>query len=262
MEIIYIGFEGGEKVFNIYCDESCHLPNDNSDVMVLGAIKCDNNKKTEIFNEIRSIKEKHGISSWTEIKWTKVSNSKLNLYKELVDYFFNNINLSFRCIVAPRKSSLDHMRFNNGSYDEWYYKMYYLLLLPLVSNKRTTSTTHPLNYRVFIDIKDTLGGPKIKKLKEVLIKGIQKENLPGLSSKNSLKDIYQINSLESELLQLADLLIGIVTFYYRGLYFEKNSSKGKKALVNYVLTKHKLTLFRSTNREEEKFNIFVWQQQG
>ena len=26
--------------YNIYCDESCHLQNDNSNVMVLGAVWC------------------------------------------------------------------------------------------------------------------------------------------------------------------------------------------------------------------------------
>lgn len=248
-------------MFNIYCDESCHLPNDNSEVMVLGAIECEDKNKKEMFNEIRRIKQKHGISSWAEIKWTKVSQSKLNFYKELIDYFFNN-NLSFRCIIAPNKSSLDHELYNNGDYDEWYYKMYYLLLLPMIGNKTDIISLQEPDCRVFIDIKDTKGGPKVKKLREILIKGIKKESLPGLNNKNFLKDVYQINSRESELLQLADLLIGIVTFYYRGLYFSDKSSKGKRALIKYVLTKHNLTLYRSTLKSDEKFNIFVWKQQG
>jgi hypothetical protein len=249
-------------MFNIYCDESCHLPNDNSDVMVLGAIKCEDSRKKEIYQEIREIKQKHGISTWAELKWTKVSRSKQDLYKELIDYFFCNTNLSFRCVIAPGKRTLDHERFNNGNYDEWYYKMYYQLLLPLVAKDINTRDTNLQNYRVFIDIKDTLGGPKIKKLHEILIQGIKKEDLPGLTNKEFINGVYQINSLESELLQLADLLIGIVTFYCRGLYFIDKSSKGKRDLVKYALTKHKLTLYRSTNRNEEKFNIFVWQQQG
>jgi hypothetical protein len=250
-------------VFNIYCDESCHLPNDNSNVMVLGAIKCDENKKTEIYHDIREIKKKHGISTWTEIKWTKVSQSKLELYKELIDYFFKNINLSFRCIVATSKSSLNHERFNNGNYDDWYYKMYYHLLLPFFGKmNNTVGHDDDFNYRVFIDIKDTQGGPKVKKLKEVLIKGINKEQLPGLSNQHYLKDIHQINSRESELLQLADLLIGIITFYYRGFHFDVKSSKGKRELINHCFIKHKLTLYQSTNVSEEKFNIFIWQPRG
>ena len=35
--------------YNIYCDESCHLQNDKSNVMVLGAIWCAKEKKQEIY---------------------------------------------------------------------------------------------------------------------------------------------------------------------------------------------------------------------
>ena len=146
--------------YSIYCDESCHLPNDDSDVMVLGAVMCPTNLKRKAFEDIRNIKAHHGLSSWHEIKWTKVSGSKINFYLELVNYFFSNDFLSFRGVVATNKSKLDHMRYNQGSYDLWYYKMYFYLLSPLID---------PLHdYRIFIDIKDTKGGPKVKKLHEVL----------------------------------------------------------------------------------------------
>ena len=96
---------------NIYCDESCHLPNDNSDVMVLGAITCSKENKQSIFENIRNIKQKHNVSTWNEIKWTKVSNSKIDMYKELIDYFFQNDDLSFRGLIAKNKSDLDHNRY-------------------------------------------------------------------------------------------------------------------------------------------------------
>ena len=47
--------------YNIYCDESCHLQNDNSNVMVLGAVWCLKEKKREIFKRLRNIKEEHGL---------------------------------------------------------------------------------------------------------------------------------------------------------------------------------------------------------
>lgn len=40
-------------LINIYCDESCHLENDESDIMVLGAITCPDEYKNIVFNEIR-----------------------------------------------------------------------------------------------------------------------------------------------------------------------------------------------------------------
>ena len=45
--------------YNIYCDESCHLPNDTSSTMVLGGIWCLKEKKKEIFKRLKEIKIKH-----------------------------------------------------------------------------------------------------------------------------------------------------------------------------------------------------------
>jgi len=42
----------------LYCDESCHLENDGNDIMVLGAIMCDEIVKNQVFKEIKLIKVK------------------------------------------------------------------------------------------------------------------------------------------------------------------------------------------------------------
>ena len=80
------------KIFNIYCDESCHLESSNITVenqfMVLGGIVCPSDKKDEIFAQIKKIKKENGINHLSEIKWIKISKSKLNAYKQLINYFF------------------------------------------------------------------------------------------------------------------------------------------------------------------------------
>ena len=42
--------------YNIYCDESCHLPHDNIDLMVIGRISCPKEKTEYINKAIRAIK--------------------------------------------------------------------------------------------------------------------------------------------------------------------------------------------------------------
>lgn len=227
-------------MINIYCDESCHLEHDSSDVMILGAIGCYKEDKEKIFNDIRSIKIKHNLSSWFEIKWTKVSKSKIEFYKELIDYFFNN-NLNFRAVIARNKKNLDHEKYNNGDYNEWYYKMYYLLLDQMIVPTD--------NYRIFIDIKDTKGGPKVEKLHEILC------NNKYDFKREVLEDIKQINSKESEILQLADLFIGAVGYKNRGL----NSSDSKLEIIDYIENKYNKNLIASTYKNEIKFNLFVWE---
>lgn len=34
--------------YNVYCDESCHLEHDNSSVMILGAMYCPEDIKTDM----------------------------------------------------------------------------------------------------------------------------------------------------------------------------------------------------------------------
>lgn len=58
------------------------------------------------------------------------------------------------------KSNLNHEKYNQGSHDLWYYKAYFYLLDAMIGYSE--------EYRIFIDIKDTCGGTKVKKLQEVL----------------------------------------------------------------------------------------------
>ena len=79
-------------MINIYCDESCHLQNDASDIMLLGAIACKKRDVKKFSRDIRKIKKSYGLSESFEIKWTKVSPAKVDFYLALVDYFFNHDN--------------------------------------------------------------------------------------------------------------------------------------------------------------------------
>jgi hypothetical protein len=77
------------EIFNIYCDESCHLEFDHQKAMVLGAVWCSKDKVHEINKRIREIKAEHGIAPNCEIKWTKVSPAKLQYYLDLINYYFD-----------------------------------------------------------------------------------------------------------------------------------------------------------------------------
>ena len=55
------------QLYNIYCDESCHLEHDGESAMTIGGIWCPQSKKNEIFHRIREIKEEHGLNKNFEI---------------------------------------------------------------------------------------------------------------------------------------------------------------------------------------------------
>ncbi len=227
------------QIINIYCDESCHLENDNQKVMVLGAVWCPFEKKDEIFERIREIKLKHGMNRDFEIKWTKVSNSKVDLYLDLVDYFFDDDDLHFRALVVPDKSILRHEELNQD-HDTWYYKMYFNMLKVLID-------PHAKN-RIFLDIKDTRSADKTRKLHEVLCN--EKYDF----HKEIIENIQTVRSHEVELIQLADLLIGAVSYINRGL----NENLGKLSVIERIKKRSGYSLTLTTYLKENKLNIFIW----
>ena len=226
--------------YNIYCDESCHLEHDHQKIMVLGAIRCDKTYKSQIVKEIRAIKEKHNMKRFCEVKWTKVSPSKLELYKELISYFFTNPHLSFRAVIVD-KTKLKHELFNQ-THDEFYYKVYYQLLCRIIVPNNE-------NY-IYLDIKDTKGARKVKKLGEVLANGIYDFDM------KCIKNVQNINSKESELLQLADILIGAISYLNRNENKKENYSKAKMEIINAIIKYSGYNLKKSTILSEEKFNLF------
>mgnify|MGYP000935037363 CR=1 FL=1 len=225
--------------YNIYCDESCHLPNDDSNIMVLGAIWCPNEKRMEVFKRLREIKVAHGLSETFEIKWNKVSPAKVAFYMNDVNFFFDDDDLHFRALVVPNKKELDHKAFNQD-HDTFYYKMYFDLLKVILNPS--------YSYNIYIDIKDTQSQNKVEKLQEVL------RNNQYDFEKRIIRKIQQVNSHEVEILQLTDLLTGAVSYLHRGL--SGNSAKIK--LIDKIKTRSGYSLMQSTLVKEDKFNLFIW----
>ena len=225
--------------YNIYCDESCHLENDHQKAMVLGAVWCPVEETRIISKYIREIKKKYGLSPKFEIKWVKVSPSKLDFYLELMDYFFNNENLHFRAIIIPDKSKLNHKAFKQD-HDTWYYKMYFEMLKIIISPYG--------KYRVYLDYKDTQGGSKVIKLHNVLCYNMYD------FSREIIERIQLVNSKEVEILQITDLLIGVIAYVNRGM----SSSPAKSELVNHMRKRSGYTLIKTTLYRENKVNLLIW----
>ena len=139
--------------YNFYCDESCHLEHDNSNVMVLGGVWCPKEKRHQINGRIKEIKIRNNVPVQAELKWTKVSPSKIQVYIDLMEYFFDETDLHFRGLLIPDKKKLNHQMFNQ-THDEWYYKMYFSMLKAMLVPTDT--------YNIFIDIKDTHSAERAK----------------------------------------------------------------------------------------------------
>jgi hypothetical protein len=223
---------------NIYCDESCHLESQNGP-MALGAVVAPASSVRRHNVAIRKMKSEYRIPPHCELKWTKISPAKVGFYLALVDYFFDQQTLWFRGLVACDKSKLRHKAFHQ-THDDWYYKMYFHLLNPLLAPDREN--------RVYLDIKDTRGATKVRKLHEVLC------NNEYDFDRSILSRIQEVRSNEIELLSFADIFAGALTYFHRGLA----TSPAKTAIVRRIRERSGLSLQGSSLLSARKFNLFLW----
>lgn len=231
---------------SIYIDESCHLENDGQPLMCIGYTKIQTLKYESYKETIKAIKLKH--KSPTEIKWNKLSLSRLSLYKELIDFFFES-DIQFRAILVKNKQWLDHSKFNKGDHNSFYYTLVYLLLRNPWVNYIDTP------HKVILDIKDTRGKERLIKLDMRLNAEYRQKH-----NRASPFNFFQhIRSDENEFLQLADFFIGAITYKARKLHKSDTASKVKVAVVDYLEQRSGYVLHDGTNPLEEKFNIFDFQ---
>jgi hypothetical protein len=228
-------------LFNVYCDESCHLENDHQRVMILGAIVCPYERARAIAESIRQRKRQHGLPERFEAKWTKISPGKLSFYLSLVDLFFDDPDLRFRGLVVPDKGDLNHGLFNQD-HDTFYYKMYFSML-------KVIFTAVEAKYRVYIDIKDTRSAGKERKLFDVLC------NAHRDFDHERIQRLQSVRSHEVEQIQLADVLIGALSYANRYL----DGSAAKLAVVERIKERSGYSLTVNTSLSAQKINILRWQ---
>ncbi len=220
----------------IYCDESCHewTPLENHKYMSIGGLKVSHNKKTELTSKLKVLKHSCGLNS--ELKWSKVSTKRIQDYKKAIDFFFEYPEMSFRAIIVDQ-SRVQLKKFHHDDSELAFYKFYYEML------EKWLQTGN--EYLILLDYKNNRGADRYMKLKECL------ENK--LRGRAHIRDLTVINSKETPLAQLCDVMVGAVAAANNGT----KKSSAKEDLADYIKTRAGLAnLCRSTAPAAEKFNIF------
>ena len=233
-----------QDYINIYCDESCHLENDGINVMGLGGVWCSKYKIREINQRIKDIKIRNGVNPTAEVKWTKVSPSKKQLYIDLINYFFDDDDLHFRGLIIPNKSVLNHEKYNQ-THEDFYYKMYFEMLKTIFSPS--------LKYNVYVDIKDTNSAKRTRKLEEVCCNSLYD------FSHRIIQNIQPIRSHEVQVMLLIDILLGALVYTNRDFASDVVQSETKKELIELIKKRSGYSLKKTTLLREEKYNIFIWE---
>ena len=207
-------------------------------------INSNQEKLKEINHRIREIKRRNGVSERMELKWTKISPAKVDMYKDIINYFFDDDDLHLRAIIVPDKGKLDHQKYHQ-THDDWYYKMYFTMLKVIFAPQDC--------YEIYIDIKDTNSYRKSQKLLDVCCNSMYD------FSHRIIKRVQPIRSDEVEIMQIVDLLIGALGYINRNFPDGFQKSAAKQEIIDLIKEHSGYSLKRTTLLREEKCNLFVWE---
>lgn len=223
---------------DIYCDESRPdlLSSNNrgsNKYILIGGLKLRRDDRDDLKEKIRTLKDKYAV--YGELKWTKVSFSKLNFYKELIDLFFSYGNdLRFRCIVID-SSVINLELYHDDDAELGFYKFYYQLLNHWLLEGNC--------YQIFTDNKTNRKKNRLGTLKSTLI-------ISNIFSK--IYDIQAIPSKESVIMQLTDILLGAASAKFNN---SLQVGSAKWEFLNFIEDRLQRQI-SPTNKDEMKFNVF------
>ncbi|MCF7912924.1 MAG: DUF3800 domain-containing protein [Candidatus Cloacimonetes bacterium] len=234
MELIQDNYEQ----IDIYCDESCPdlFSNRKGSInryLVIGGIKLRKRDREKVKSQIEDLKIQHDVNG--EFKWNKVSNNKLEFYKGIISLFFSYGNeIIFRSIVIDTQK-INMEIYHNGDAELGFYKFYYQLLNKWICEFKA--------YRIFTDLKTNRLKNRVQDLEYIL-------QISHIFS--TIDSVQAINSKESALLQMADLILGAVSSSYNNT-ISVNSAKRKLIAYMEDLLQHEIC---ATGLSERKFNVF------
>jgi hypothetical protein len=172
----------------------------------------------------------------SELKWSKISNQKINEYKALVDYFFamNNVNqIHFHCVCFD-SHQWNHAKYNDGSSDTGLSKLYYQLLLhrfvKIYGDKGSLyiRADHRNSQTPLEDIRRMLNSTAARD-----------HNI----NSSPVKQFVSFDSKDCDLLQLNDVILGAVCAARNGRHLVQGGRMAKMAIASLVLEKSGLHSF-------------------
>jgi hypothetical protein len=160
----------------------------------------------------------------SELKWTKVSSSKLDAYIRFVDAFFAQPRgvLDFHSAVIDRSRQRNEL-YNQGSREIGFNKEMYQLALKC-------SRLYQTLFHVYPDRRVTNQRPE--ELRLMLNRGVR---LKGDKRDWPYRRLQFRDSHASLFIQLADILAGAIAFHLNGHRHEHEASPAKIALSDHIL---------------------------
>lgn len=210
-------------MYNVYVDESCK---DVHKFLVLGGLVVHSGEDASVCQSLQQVRRTH--DTFGEVKWVKVSKSKLAFYKDFVDVFFARAGrdeLHFHSLVVDT-ATFNHKKWNMGDAEIGFNKLIYQLLLHRFGKRYGHMPLH-----AYLDARSSKDSPEA--IRPMLNAALAREGISG----RPFKKIHFMQSHDSEVIQLNDLLIGALGFRRNGRQHLADASAHKKELAEYIARK-------------------------
>ena len=213
------------SIYHIFCDESRQT---NHRHMILGGLVIHQDQLDEFNATMTDFR--HEINMHAELKWSKVSNGKIAEYRRFIDYFFalNNTNIvHFHCITLDT-NQINHKAYNAGNKETGFYKFFYQLLYNCFARNYLTEQ-NDTKFIIHMDQRNT--SYSLNDLKDILNNGIKKNM--GITQKRVLS-VEAIDSKKSEVLQIADIIIGSIGYQKNCYDMLAGANQAKIEIAKYI----------------------------
>ena len=231
---------------HVYCDESsmeCRF-------MVYGGLITTEENVLLFDDLISKWREEHKMKA--EMKWAKVSKTKLDKYLSFTDIFFDHALQNywhFKSVVFDT-SKADYKTYHDNDCELAFYKFYYQFLIHKFS---TYATTEQDRLWVYIDQRSTTK-ERLADLHGALNNGIRKKR--GWNT-GVVTTVEARCSHDCNLIQLADVMMGAIAYHCNGCHKADNASAPRVALASHIAKRAGLSnLAQATVRGKSDFEIW------
>ncbi len=234
----------GQK-YHIYCDESC--TDRCHSHMVFGGIMLPAATAKQLASLVGEWRVRKNMTS--ELKWQKITTYKFAEYKEYVHGIMRHIHrkeISFRSVVFD-KQLLDYKTFHAGNRELGFYKLWFQFLNHCFLRRLFGGDT----VIIFLDRRDT--AYRLGDLQSALNTRMVRH-----AGWAPVRKIEPIDSKRSEIMQMADVLMGAIGHQNNQLGAAANARISKVTIANYIAHKAGLPNLR-VNTPQSATHFGIWQ---
>lgn len=233
------------KEFHVYCDES-HTEHR---FMVFGGIVIPSRDLEKFDAVVNAWRVKNNMTA--EMKWTKLTDQRLEQYRSLLDLFFskasnNREGFHFKAAVYDM-SQVNYRKQFGGNEELGFYTFYRFFLLHKFGQYAKTE-----QHKLYIYLDDRTTKYRLSNLRKFLNDEIKRKLGHPIDVVFSLAPL---DSKKSNLMQIADVLMGAVGWTVNGRP-GTGQQRSKSALVDHIVKKAHVGSLNPGDRGNTRFNIW------